>query len=326
MNRTVAQRSLPPAPRALKRSGAKPNKRGKKRNGQRRKPDVTTKVKTIGLLDATRTVHFARPLHVATPYTVIRHKVVHTYTPGDNAKGYAVFGSFDQIGDDTMSPTFGVVNEWTRGWFDPLTRFDVPQLLANGNKKARLHRMTVHVQSMGAPNQQFMPKGMVGIATMRGGFDFSDSQKDAQTISDYLFTRNELRTATAYAASLQPLTASVAPLDYITYDEFKHVAKIASFANSSIGDQVAPVVVAWQALPSGQSLVFSVHTEYTVIYLEDSVLQSTGSLHPPASHESWLSETAEIIGGMAATSYASLRNAGVAGVRVAPRALPALMM
>lgn len=299
------------------------------------------KPKSRGLFDARRSLHLARPLHAATPYVVVRHKQLYTFPINheNRAKGYGLWCPWDIIGDDAISTTVGILNDGPTATINaPVVHFYNPYLGADGKKKARTSKITVQVQVFGSPSGAIMPVGMIGLGTLRTPLDYKDrgsAEATPHAISDFLFTRNEITARTAYSASLAPMVAHCVPLDYVTYDEFKDCPAndVVGMSTSVPSDAMAPIVLCWQGFAVGQSIVVSLHTEHCVMYTESKVLQSAATVHPVASHESFLQEGFELLAGggaVVASGASALARVGrpmaLGAVRAGARALPALMM
>lgn len=294
-----------------------------------------------GLLDGRHGTHLARPLHKFTPYTVIRDKQVVNIALGTTA-GVCVIGSWYLGSPAVLSELLGVVINGPATWAAPTALITPNTIPGSVLARARIHKLTATVAITAPPTGALLPTGNVMIGVLRTPVELGSFATGAAT-EIWAVNRQELRNPTAYELQIQPQVLHSFPLDKTRYDLFApYVSLTAGTAGLVMSDSLAPMVVAWPANGVlGQMLQITIHSEWTVMYSSDSVLQATASLHPVAGEPAWeqaIEDVLEFVGAGGAASafgqgFGRLRAGGrmVAqrGLGIAAgfaRALPAIAM
>jgi hypothetical protein len=277
--------------------------------------------------DPRTTGHFALPRHKLTPYTVVRDKQSLVFNTGVNPL-VVLLGMFDQSNStNTIMPVigrFGFGSGLINGIGDNMIPTTNVTTLTVG--RARLHRYAVSIQCTGTNSAGVTPDGFClhgvcnSLVDATGFTTYND-------VYAWLLQRYELHQTSNYSTMVNPSHHVGVPNDRITYESFSNIGSITTTPlNCKASDAFRPVVVAFSPTVATCSVLVTIHSEWTIMYTSEPVLQATMTTHPSVTEEEF--EAAAAAAALAMGQIAT-RARAFAGALRAPlppllRALPAI--
>lgn len=290
------------------------------------------------------THHLTTPNLAATPYTVIRDKVVVPIVPSTTANISTVMllGAWQSsLSTTSVSPLYGMVG--TGGNVPGTTEsFIVPTLIApTVLARARLHRLSARICCTGGTTAgSAIPDGKIYFGTLRGVIDRTGFAS-WNVLSNFLLGRNELVERTNYETFTQPAHCVTCPNDFITWEQFGLLGGAPTNAVIATPD-LCTMAIVFPATVNTINIDVQIDAEWTLEYTLDPILQSTHRRHPGVAEEAWhqargfvSDHGGQVMEGVAAAALAAAaapEAAAVVGTRlamggvanIAGRALPAL--
>lgn len=289
------------------------------------------------------TNHFTTPVLAATPYTVIRDKVVVPFalTPTSGLT-VLLLGSWQQsAATASVTPLYGVYGS---GASVPGTTEStiVPILVTPSDlARARLHRLSARIVCTGGTTAGVaIPDGRCWFGTLRGNVDRT-AFASWTSVANWSIGRNELVERTNYENFCKPAHLVTSPNDFLSWESFKVLGGAPTTAAFNSPD-LNTMVIVFGIPVNNINVDVQIDAEWTMEYTANAVLQSTHKRHQSAPEAVWHEargfisdhggQLAEgIVGAAAAAAVAPEAigglgaRAAVAGVaRLAGRALPGI--
>ncbi len=266
-------------------------------------------------------VHYARPNHLATPYTVLREKLIHTGTTSNSVARIILAQPFSGISTDNLVPRFGCYGSGATppgGAGEGIIASNLisPSVLG----RVRMHRLAVTVSCTGTNAAGVTPDGLVTFGTLRTPVDRT-AFASYDNFSAWIVNRQGLQTTSNYSLMTKPCEIVSYPIDPITYDEFRYVGGTPLVTDIAV-DSLAPIVFCFYPTAATVAYAITFHVEWTIMYTGDSVLQATSTLHQTASSSRWEEAVSAALASAGVVEMAA-GGAGIRGVQnLARNALP----
>ncbi len=276
----------------------------KSRGRSRRQLDrVQPRMRSMGPMSLSRffdpasTPHYASHYHKATPYTVLRERLI-LNVPTDSAGATIVmFGPNTAVStaqNTTCVGAHGVGTALTSTW-SPVVSNLLPFATYGGKVRIRLHRLSVHISCVGTGSGT-VPPGSIWAGTLDAPIDLT-AFTDFTAVSNFLLGRNQLHAVSAFASQHKPLVLASHPLDPLSWAQFENNGT--NNTTYRTADTMAPIAVVIPAITSstGSSAInwtLSVHAEWAVMFANDAVLQATHRIHPVCPEISLASATSAL--------------------------------
>lgn len=246
------------------------------------------------------------PPHVsAGPYTVLHTRKIVNVVTGATASEHFIFGAYRrENAPDTMCQFTSVQASSTtplgQGYLqnDPVL---VPY--STGQHSMRLHALTIEVV---CTSQPLTVSGSILAGTLRSKVNLNTTTGGGTTYGDLfldLEPRQELKAITTYAVTQKPVSFVSAPLDLVTWAEFRAVTQNGGeVADHRLTDGLMPILL--RLPPGGLSFTITVHAEWCVMFANEPVLSATATNHKPTGQGMWhdVSERVAAAGGFVASA------------------------
>lgn len=221
------------------------------------------------------------------PYTVIRDKQVVTLATSTTAATNLVYllGPFQALASGYTIPRIGV---WGIGTGVPTSGENAIALTNISSTvlgRFRLHRFAATVSCTGCNAAGVTPDGVVGLGVLRGPIDRS-AFATYNALGTYLLGRQEVEQVSNYSLMVQPARVVGYALDRVSYDQFSLIGSTPN-ASDLMSDAMAPIAVVLPNTVAVVSITVTIHSEWTVMYSSDPILQSTHTTHSHGSDTLW---------------------------------------
>lgn len=261
-------------------------------------------------LDARMDVHVPASMPSG-PYAVIRTRDV---IP-DATNAVYVFGAYRRSDvPDSIVPTVGLGAAVSSAGFG-FQAFNLHSAWVGTRHSLRLHSLTVEIAGTGSA---LNATGMIRAGTFRSKLDTSITSGTVGAWFETIANRPEITLVSSFNACQRPLVFMTAPLDHITWNEYRAVTGNPALANDLVlSDGLMPIVVSLPA-GAGNAFTITVHTEWAIIYANDVEKSSLMESRPSTGNKFW-ERASSVISDVSGYVDKANRVAGAvaSGVRVA---------